>query len=94
MTGTLSRMAAAKRSSRRSRSSRRDKPPWGKHWSKCVVRRGGIESAYLQKDGAWGGWKTAKSFDSQTAARKFYRLFHSGENYGLFPRSAAGPMRP
>jgi hypothetical protein len=55
---------------------------------KFVVRRGGFSHpVYLQKDGSWGIYRTAKRFTSQDKAENFYRANYGGEDFGIFPVS-------
>lgn len=54
-----------------------------------VVRRGSLtEDKYIQPDGTWGDWQTAKRFSNEDLATQFYDRFFPGvDNYGLFPCS-------
>jgi len=48
------------------------------------VRKGSLtEDVYLQKDGRWGPWKTARIFASENAAEKACAKLKI-TNYGLF----------
>ena len=54
---------------------------------KIVVRRNQFApDEYLQKDGTWGAYKTARRFASQAAA-ECVAWAHGIEVFGLFPVS-------
>lgn len=54
---------------------------------KHVVRKGGVlPSVYLQKDGSWGEYKTARRFSTQAKADTAGRAA-AGDNFGTFPTS-------
>ena len=72
LAATGNRMATKKRTSRRSSRTSR--------YSKAVVRRGGADDLYIQKDGTWGPYKSAKRFSTQDVAEEFYFRFHTGKN--------------
>lgn len=57
-----------------------------KRKTKYVVRRGGFHhSVFLQKDGSWGIYRTAKRFATQDGAENFYRANYGGNDFGVFP---------
>lgn len=49
-----------------------------------VVRKNGLAEVYLQKDGTFGPYKTARIFKSQDEAEPFTMPGY----HGIFPRSA------
>ena len=60
--------------------------------SRYVVRYGAFgnhsaDSVYLQANGTWGAYATAKRFVSIGAAERFHRRFFADENFGIFPCS-------
>lgn len=60
-----------------------------------VVRRGGLHELYLQPDGSWGPYETAKRFTSQGAACADHaRRFPGSEDFGVFPCSVTSPPAP
>lgn len=54
----------------------------------CVVRKGSLtEDLYLQDDGTWGPYKTARRFYSERKAEQAAHtaLGQDNHNWGLFP---------
>lgn len=61
------------------RGDPKDKSEWYR------VRKAVISpELYLQSDGKWGPWKTAKRFRTQDDAERFAELHVKGNQYGLF----------
>jgi hypothetical protein len=67
--------------------------------SRYVVRYGAFgdlyadNSRYLQADGSWGAYATAKRLVSIDAAEQFHRKFFADENFGVFPVSSTSRPR-
>lgn len=52
---------------------------------RCVIRKGSVtENVYLQRDGTWGEYRTARRFYSQNAAEKAGTALGI-DDYGIFP---------